>query len=90
MNKENNVLKKILENIKNAKFVLGLEGYDKHEIDVFMQQMYLDLYQVSERLEMVENELEQFKNLYKEQLDDNNVLKEENKRLSREVAKIYE
>ncbi|WLP85850.1 DivIVA domain-containing protein [Mycoplasma seminis] len=85
-----NKIKELSISIKDKKFSLNLEGYNKKEVDDFLQYLFINLVEEEDTKENLETQLNKYKELYKVEFDKNKVLEEENKRLSKEVEKIYE
>ncbi|MFV8476101.1 DivIVA domain-containing protein [Mycoplasma sp. 1932B] len=80
----------LCERIKNQTFSLNLEGYNKKEVDDFMQLIFANLIDEQSQKEALTVELEKYKELYQKEILKNQMLEEENNRLSKEVEKIYE
>ncbi|SJZ43680.1 DivIVA domain-containing protein [Mycoplasmopsis verecunda] len=78
------------ELIKNKKFNLNLEGYNKSEVDDFLQFIFTNLLDGENEIKRLQQQLDEYKDLYLEELKKNQMLEEENNRLSKEVEKIYE
>ncbi|MFV8401009.1 DivIVA domain-containing protein [Mycoplasma sp. 005V] len=86
----NNKVNDLCEKIKSQTFSLNLEGYNKKEVDDFMQLIFANLIDEQSQKESLVAEVEKYKELYKEELVKNQMLERENDRLSKEVEKIYE
>ncbi|MFV8480507.1 DivIVA domain-containing protein [Mycoplasma sp. AA7A] len=80
----------LCDRIKNQTFSLNLEGYNKKEVDDFMQLIFANLIDEQSQKEALTVELEKYKELYQKELLKIQMLEEENNRLSKEVEKIYE
>ncbi|MHA0272879.1 DivIVA domain-containing protein [Mycoplasma sp. 48589B] len=86
----NNKANDLCELIKNQKFHMNLEGYNKREVDDFLQLIFANLIDEQSQKENLANELSKYKELYQKEVIKNQMLEEENNRLSKEVEKIYE